>query len=75
MILEKSPNHKNFSCKDRKIFEVLTTGTTVLVRELDFPYPDNPFLPSGAIDYLNRHYEYYKTTVEKPEQPPQLELF
>ncbi len=74
MIITKSPNHKNFSCKDRKIYETLSTGETKLVRELDFHFPNNENLPQGGIDYLNKHYEYYNKTAPKPEPPPQLEL-
>lgn len=74
MILVPSPNHKKFSCKDRKIYETLNTGKKVLVRELDFYYPDNENLPQGGIDYLNKHYEYHKKSVPKPEPPPQLQL-
>lgn len=77
MIIVKSPNHKNFSCQDRKIYETLTNGTQLKVKELDFYFPNNQQLSQGGIDYLNKHYEYYKnaTPKAKPEPPPQLELF
>lgn len=75
MKIEKSPNHKNFSCKDRKIYETLTTGECNLIKELGFYYPNNENLPQGGIDYLNKHYEFYNKTAPKPEPPAQYDLF
>lgn len=78
MIIEKSPNHKKFSCKDRKIYETLTTGECNLIKELDFYYPNNDNLPQGGIDYLNKHYEFYnnKPTEKQPTPAPvQFDLF
>lgn len=75
MIIEKSPNHKNFSCKDRKIYETLTTGEQNLIKELDFYYPDNEILNQNGIDYLNKHYEFYNKPTEKQPTPAQFDLF
>lgn len=73
MIIVPSPNHKNFSCKDRKIYETLTTGECNLIKEVNHHFPDNENLSQGGIDYLNKRFEFYN----KPKIEPgtQIELF